>query len=86
MYPKSDGNGSLSDASTIPKDGYASVEVFAGDDLHYQTMNPKGRLHRGSCLLLWKPKKKNKADAAQNEQGGGQGPRTTLTTHRRSGW
>ena len=40
-YPKGDGNGILSDASTIPKDGCASVEVFAGDDLHYQTMNPE---------------------------------------------
>ena len=40
-YPKGDTNGSLSDASTIQKDDYASVEVFAGDDLHYQTMNPK---------------------------------------------
>jgi hypothetical protein len=42
-YPKSDANGSLSPgASTTPKDDCASVgEVFAGDDLHYQTMNPK---------------------------------------------
>jgi hypothetical protein len=40
-YPKGDGNGSLSDAPTIPKGGCASVGVFAGDDLHYQTMNPK---------------------------------------------
>ena len=40
-YPKDDGNGSSSGASTIPKDDYASVEVFAGDDLYYQTMNPK---------------------------------------------
>jgi hypothetical protein len=40
-YPKGDANGSASGASTIPKDDYASVEVFAGDDLHYQTMNPK---------------------------------------------
>jgi hypothetical protein len=40
-YPKGDGNGSLSGASKIPKDAYASVEVFAGDDLHYQTMNPR---------------------------------------------
>jgi hypothetical protein len=40
-YPKSDTNGSLSGASTIPKDNYASVEVFAGDDLRYRNMNPK---------------------------------------------
>jgi hypothetical protein len=40
-YPKGDTNGSLSDASTIPQDDCASVEVFAGGDLHYQTMNPK---------------------------------------------
>ena len=32
-YPKGDTNGSLSDASTIPTDDHASVEVFAGDDL-----------------------------------------------------
>ena len=54
-YPKGDTNGSLSGASIIPKDDYASVEVFAGDDLHYQTMNPKVtqaiRVVKGHCAM-----------------------------------
>jgi hypothetical protein len=54
-YPKCDGNESLSDASAIPKGDYASVEVFTGDDLHYQTMNPKViqaiRVVKGYCAM-----------------------------------
>jgi hypothetical protein len=40
-YPKSDGNGSLSDASTIPKDDQAPVEVFDGAVEHHQTKIPQ---------------------------------------------
>jgi hypothetical protein len=46
-YPKGDTNGSLSDASTIPTDDHASVEVFAGDDLHYQAI----RVVKGHCAM-----------------------------------
>jgi hypothetical protein len=40
-HPKGDGNGSLSDASTIPKDDQVPVEVFDGAVGHYQTKTPQ---------------------------------------------
>jgi hypothetical protein len=40
-YPKGDGNGSLSDASTIPQDDDEARYEFTGDAIHYQTINPK---------------------------------------------
>ena len=40
-YPKSDNNGSLSDASTIPKDGDHLQEGSEGAAERYQNENPK---------------------------------------------